>query len=554
MTFRDEMLKQIYLILSIAMIMASCGDAASVDLRLEHAEALMSERPDSAKIFLESIDPHTIRTAKKQARYALLYSQALDKNYIDETNDSLIRVATDYYREHGSAREQMLAYYYLGRVQFNAQSYQSAILSFLEAEKFASLANDIFLSGLICRNISEIHNMTYNAEEELKYARKSLDCFSRIDAPRYRDYALLRISIAYNNISDSDREAEFLDRAIESAQERADTALWGACLSSYAQHYEMQRNYRKAKEAVLMIRDRLMLPIGLTNHAVLAHCYAREHRIDSMSFYFRQAWEMVENRADSAAIFHRIYWIEKERGNPQKALDALESCTDFQNGVARQMLRQSTMAAQRDYFQERTAFAEHKLKTDHRFWTVSILSICLIFGIVAAYAYRRIQWKNAEVDKYMNLACEIQDVLENRNTEMSRLVRELFRDKFSLIDKLGCRYYERQNTPTEQAAIYHDVKREILNLGTDECTKMELERIVDLCLDGIMQKIRSQIPDMKAADYDLFCYLCASFSYRSISIFMQTKVENVYNRKSRLKVQICNSQATDKDLFLSAIK
>lgn len=548
------MLKQICTILLIVMITASCGNIANVDLQLNHAEALMSKQPDSAKIFLESINPNVIRTAKKQARYALLYSQALDKNYIDETNDSLIRKAIDYYREHGPEREQMLAYYYLGRVQFNARSYQSAILSFLEAEKFAMLVNDTFFSGLIYRNISEIHNMAYNAEEELKYARKSLDCFSRIDAPQYRGYALLRMSIAYNNISDRVREAEFLDRAIEVAQECADTILWGACLNNYAQYYEIQRNYRKAKDAILAIRDKLMLPINLSDYSILAHCYARERQIDSMIFYLRQAWKMAENQADSATIFHRIYWIEKECNNPQKALEALEYCSDFQNGIVRHMLQQSTMAAQRDYFQKRTTFAEHKLKTEHRFWTVSILSICLIFGIVAAYAYRRIQWKNAEIDRYMNLACEIQDVLESRNTEMSRLVRQLFRDRFSLIDKLGCMYYERQNTSTEQAAIYHDVKREILNLGTDEYTKIELERIVNLCLDGIMQKIRSQIPGMKTADYDLFCYLCADFSYRAISIFMQTKVENIYNRKSRLKAQISNSQATNKDLFLSVIK
>lgn len=411
------MLKQICTILLIVMITASCGNIANVDLQLNHAEALMSKQPDSAKIFLESINPNVIRTAKKQARYALLYSQALDKNYIDETNDSLIRKAIDYYREHGPEREQMLAYYYLGRVQFNARSYQSAILSFLEAEKFAMLVNDTFFSGLIYRNISEIHNMAYNAEEELKYARKSLDCFSRIDAPQYRGYALLRMSIAYNNISDRVREAEFLDRAIEVAQECADTILWGACLNNYAQYYEIQRNYRKAKDAILAIRDKLMLPINLSDYSILAHCYARERQIDSMIFYLRQAWKMAENQADSATIFHRIYWIEKECNNPQKALEALEYCSDFQNGIVRHMLQQSTMAAQRDYFQKRTTFAEHKLKTEHRFWTVSILSICLIFGIVAAYAYRRIQWKNAEIDRYMNLACEIQDVLESRNTE-----------------------------------------------------------------------------------------------------------------------------------------
>lgn len=108
--------------------------------------------------------------------------------------------------------------------------------------------------------------------------------FSRIDAPQYRGYALLRMSIAYNNISDRVREAEFLDRAIEVAQECGDTILWGACLNNYAQYYEIQRNYRKAKDAILAIRDKLMLPINLSDHSILAHCYARERQIDSMIF------------------------------------------------------------------------------------------------------------------------------------------------------------------------------------------------------------------------------------------------------------------------------
>lgn len=154
----------------------------------------------------------------------------------------------------------------------------------------------------------------------------------------------------------------------------------------------------------------------------------------------------------------------------------------------------------------------------------------------------------------MNIASDIQDVLQSKNTEMSHLVTQLFHEKFELIDSLGCTYYERRDTPNEQIAIYNEVKRAIQNLGTDKQTKSELERIVNLCNEDILKKIRAQIPEIKMADYDLFCYLCAGFSYRAISIFMQTKIDNIYNRKSRLKMLIGNSAAASKVLFLRNIR
>lgn len=217
------------------------------------------------------------------------------------------------------------------------------------------------------------------------------------------------------------------------------------------------------------------------------------------------------------------------------------------------MLQQSVITTQRDHFRGRSESAMYKLKAEHRLGIIIILSICIFAGGIIIYLHRRIQRKNAEIERYMNIASDIQDVLQSKNTEMSHLVSQLFREKFEFIDSLGCTYYERQNTPNEQIAIYNEVKKAILNLGADKQTKAELERIVNLCNDDILKKIRSQIPEIKAADYDLFCYLCAGFSYRVISIFMQMKIENIYNRKSRLKTLIGNSAAASKELFLRNI-
>ena len=66
--------------------------------RLNEAEALLQNKPDSAFTILQQLKPEGRQA--EQARYALLYSEALDKNHIKVTNDSLIRQAWNHYKHH----------------------------------------------------------------------------------------------------------------------------------------------------------------------------------------------------------------------------------------------------------------------------------------------------------------------------------------------------------------------------------------------------------------------------------------------------------------------
>jgi hypothetical protein len=79
---------------------------------LDEAETLMTESPDSAYTLLQTLPVDELHQDKNRARYALLYSQVLDKNYIDETNDSLINIAVEYYRTTDDVRSKFLSFYY----------------------------------------------------------------------------------------------------------------------------------------------------------------------------------------------------------------------------------------------------------------------------------------------------------------------------------------------------------------------------------------------------------------------------------------------------------
>ena len=80
----------------------------------------------------------SISSKADKGLYSLLYSMALDKNYIDLKNDSIVRPAVTFFSKHKDNYRTFLSYYYLGRVYENAEEYDQALLSYLKAEALNS--------------------------------------------------------------------------------------------------------------------------------------------------------------------------------------------------------------------------------------------------------------------------------------------------------------------------------------------------------------------------------------------------------------------------------
>ena len=108
----------------------SCSDDTAVMAELDRAEAVMEEYPDSALALLDTLDRGRLTSREAKARHALLYSQALDKNYIDLSTDSIINPAVKYYSRHGSHDYRLMTQYYLGRIYQNAGDNESAMRCF----------------------------------------------------------------------------------------------------------------------------------------------------------------------------------------------------------------------------------------------------------------------------------------------------------------------------------------------------------------------------------------------------------------------------------------
>ena len=120
-------------ILTLTTGAISCSDR-DIIRQLDDVGSYINEYPDSALSVLDSLYTTGMQGREANAQFALLYSMALDKSYIDATDDSLINIAVDWYRKHGTADERLKSYYYQGRVYQNSGDNEAAMGSFVRAE------------------------------------------------------------------------------------------------------------------------------------------------------------------------------------------------------------------------------------------------------------------------------------------------------------------------------------------------------------------------------------------------------------------------------------
>lgn len=168
-----------------------------VNEQLDSIEDSLSTDPACAYEKLTSISTKQLRSKSTQARYALLMSLAMDKNYIDTDNDSLIRVAVNYYQDGRNTSYKMLSFYSLGIVQRNAHKTTAAIVSFLKSEELAAELSDYHYLGLVYKNMAALYRKCHDVDQELRYFQKSVAAFDKEGASLYSAYSQLEEARAF---------------------------------------------------------------------------------------------------------------------------------------------------------------------------------------------------------------------------------------------------------------------------------------------------------------------------------------------------------------------
>lgn len=173
---RDTMRKLISLMLlaaasPILAMLIGCSHNAEVWDTLDEAEHLMPSFPDSALVVLSSMDKATLGNDEEKAKYALLMSMALDKNYIDTTDLNVIQPAVDYFLKKGTHNEKLRTLYYQGRIFQNMGDDGKAMTSFLSGGNLIGQATDTLILAHTLVAQGALYFKQYKIED---YARNNL--------------------------------------------------------------------------------------------------------------------------------------------------------------------------------------------------------------------------------------------------------------------------------------------------------------------------------------------------------------------------------------------
>ncbi len=128
---------------------------------------VLSSCNDSRK--LETINRRSLR-GEPLARYALVYSIAQDKSGQDVTNDSLLRIAYEYYSLHPSDSLYARSQYYMGKYHTLVDSTKRAEDCLRTAVRYAEERKEYYTQYLAIDRLSREIRYS-NATLGLKYIR-----------------------------------------------------------------------------------------------------------------------------------------------------------------------------------------------------------------------------------------------------------------------------------------------------------------------------------------------------------------------------------------------
>ena len=530
----------------------SCG-VSEVRDKLNDVESYIMERPDSALAVLDSMDRAILTTDRLKAHHSLLLAMALDKNYIDVSDDSLARVALDYYSRKGPAKYEARSQYYLALSYYYADDLRKAILEATKAEAVAEASDSLYF-GFVKVLQADIYAKTHNDVEVLKNLNQAYDVYSRLSLPYYVNVAQLRLSKALYNSGYVSKADSLLSLLIKNKDTEAKI-----------------KAYALTDRAFIKIVDSIPdYPLAISMYENVVNDYGAKYMTYKDYWVYSYALERVGRQEESQYLVDKLsqldssvsayYWryrIEVDKGNITEALSVLEKSVTMHNEEVTESLRQSLASTQREYYESQYREASLQVRVKNQMIIIVVSFAVVILLLILHFVHRRISSQQAEKEKLMECVDEIKRQLVQAKDENYPLLKrrfiDLYKSRFDTIGMLCDQYLQNKDRSDVEKVMYQKMLLMIEEIRNDKVRKVKFESLLNSELDGIIQNFRTEMPKSKEWEVTMFSYLVAGFDATTISRLMDMPLNNVYAYKRRLKLKIEEKKPEHSSQFLEMI-
>lgn len=549
----------LYIIASVLglWMVSACNSDVAHD-RLLQAEAIMEKRPDSALVLLDSLRSSPLmsdiqNSESDNALYALLRTQALIKNNLIPTNDSLISVAAMFYHGKNDSNE-MKSIFYQGDVRLYNNEYSAAIIPAIKARQLAiELGND-YWHAKSSEMIADIYDASYY--NDTIYRCEAIQHYLRAGKINNHRYSICDLAINKANYGNINEAIHLLDSIIQIAEESnpSDTSLMIYGYQPLLASYLKAGKEREASNITLKLNQLNDFDMRSTKDYV----YHAQNAINNKQY--NDAYDLLEkaeqlscSTQDSITLFIAFSDFYKSTGSIYKSKDYSDSLIIVLNKEINRVINQSIFTAQRDYFSE---LSQRETQKSRNLLIIIVLIIitCVIILILGFIIYHlHIKLKNKE------LYCRITDIkalsydlitfreIVNDNCASKEI---LFNKYLHILDNLCQKYYEIESKSYDNKRIEDKVSSEIEKLRQKHNFKL-IEYDLNNHLHGLITALREECGSLKESDIKFCALLFSGLSPKSISLLCDITLNNFYTKRKRLIEKIRNCNTSQADFFIS---
>lgn len=517
--------------------------------KINKAETLIMSHPDSALLILESIEKETLKKDKDRARFGLLYTMALDKNFMKPQNDSLINYSVKYFTKKQDKLQQLKSEYYRGRVLYHHEEYSKAMVNFLKTKEIAEQEEkDFYWAAMACRGISDIYLKYANYQDNLEYSKKALEYFRKSGEQPYLNYSLLDLASAFNNNSLSEQSLTVLEEVLDSAKKYRDDYLYHEALHLKGVNLIWTN---REKESISLFETLYRYPHSKTEDS-LYYCLSLIQNGKPL-----EARRLLSGISDSDRPYKDYirYRLYRTIGNNDSALYELEKYHNSANNYLRHSIDLNNSNEITEYFELNRIIDKEKIRVQKLSILLILFSIFLLL-LLFIIIFMRLKRKYVDnIEQKVILAEELEESLTNSerlSDKSKKLARELLEKQYNFIKETGEILYRNSDQSKAKKQISDKVTCMIEGLSLFGGNFSNIEEQVNKVYDNLVTDFRTTFPTLKDQDYGVFVYSVLGFPASMITLLLkEEKIESVYNRKRNLKNRIKNSNSPDKERFLS---
>ena len=528
---------------------SSCSNS-SFSPELLDVESYIQDRPDSALSVLEAMNPQEYKSQKNRSLHALLHAMALDKNFVDVSDDSLANVALEYFEHRGPKKYKARSLYYRGLSHYYSHENDVAILDFTKAEQVCLECDDSLYLAMTYVAIADIYGSSYNDVQEVYYLNKALDVFTALSEEYHQDVVVRRLGAAYLNSRQYDIADSLLFDLIYKENVDKKVKALAMCTYAYLQMIKPQKDPLVADEMYTLVCE-----MGYGDYISIRNYWAWA---TSMNMVGRkdESQNLVEHLIPISDEFLSDFWlyeISKSNGDIKSALEYYETFAISGNYQVEKSLRQSVAIYQRDYYHTQAALEALKVKSRTNVFCFIILFSFLALLLMSYIVRKRVQAIKKENEEKVNFVGRLVEQLtceQNEKTELRKKYLSLHKAKYDILRKLCEQYYTLENRIDVEKLMLKNVSSLIDSIRCNEKTQVQFEKMLNKERDDILKHLRIEMPKLKEIDYSLFCYYVVGFDAMTISRFLGVSESNIYAHKRRLRIKIEKAHPVHLDLFL----